>query len=90
MARIEKVEPYRASISRAALRKADGRIRVWSEPRSAVEGSEVLGEISGPLKVMVTEEQKELFSARPRRVRIVYGRKKQEGWVVSDVLTRQR
>jgi hypothetical protein len=89
MAKIERVEPYRASISRLALKKGNGKIRVWSEPRSAVDGAEVVDEVTRPLKVTVTEEQRETFSPRSQRVRIAYGRNKIGGWVLHGVLARR-
>jgi len=83
--RIEKVEPYRASISPEILNKWNGIVRVWSEPKSAVEGAEVVDEIREPIEVTVVEEQKDMYGSRAQRARIRYG-EGSEGWVLYEAL----
>lgn len=85
MNNIEKVEPYTAMVSEEILGKWNGIIRVWSEPMSAVEGSQVVDEIKEPLEVTVFEEQKDIYGSLSQRARIRYGDSK-EGWVLWDVL----
>ena len=43
MNKVEQVEPYSANVTKSILKKWNGVVRVWSEPMSAVEGSQVLG-----------------------------------------------
>ena len=81
MAKIEKVEPYQALVSHETIDKWNGVIRVWSEPKSAVEGAEVVDEIREPVEVTVVEEQKEMFSAQPQRAKIEYAGGR-GGWVL--------
>ncbi len=88
MAKIEKVEPYQALVSQETINKWNGVVRVWSEPRSAVEGAEVVDKIREPVEITVVEEQREMFSAQPQRARIQYGAGR-DGWVLYDALTRK-
>lgn len=85
MAKIEKVEPYRAVVSQEVISKWNGVVRVWSEPKSAVEGAEVVDQLREPTEVMVVEEQREMFSGQPQRARVEYGAGR-EGWVLYDAL----
>jgi hypothetical protein len=85
MAKIEKVEPYRAQVSQEIISRWNGVVRVWSEPKSAVEGSEVVDQIREPTEVTVVEEQREMFSSQPQRARVQYGECR-EGWVLYDAL----
>lgn len=87
MNKIEKVEPYKAMVSEEILGKWNGIVRVWSEPMSAVEGSQVVDEIKEPLEVTVIEEQKDIYGSLSQRARIRYGDNK-EGWVLWDVLAK--
>jgi hypothetical protein len=87
--RIEKVEPYKAWVSGEILDKWNGVVRVWSEPRSAVDGAEVVDEIKKPTEVRVVEEQKDMYGSLAQRFRIRYG-KSQEGWVLFDALAIKR
>jgi len=85
MAKIEKVEPYRALVSRETITRWNGVVRVWSDPKSAVEGSEVVDQLREPTEVTVVEEQRELFSGQPQRARVRYGEGR-EGWVLYEAL----
>ena len=88
MYKTEKVEPYQASVSEEILNKWNGIVRVWSEPKSAVDGAEVVDEIKKPVEVTVLEEQKGIYSSGVQRVRIRYGEGK-EGWVLYDAIARK-
>jgi len=83
--KVEKVEPYKASVSPEILHKWNGIVRVWSEPKSAVEGAEVVDEIREPVEVTVLEEQKDMYGSKAQRARIRYGEGR-EGWVLADAL----
>jgi hypothetical protein len=82
---IEKVQPYNASVSRETLNEWNGLVRVWNEPKSVIEGAEVIDEIKEPVEVTVLEEQKGIFGPRPQKTKIIYGTGK-EGWVFFDAL----
>jgi len=84
--KVEKFEPYQASVSKEILSKWNGIVRVWSEPKSAVEGAEVIDEIKEPVEVTVVEEQKDMYGSKAQRAKIKYGEGR-EGWVLSDALT---
>ena len=86
MNKVEKFEPYQASVSKEILSKWNGIVRVWSEPKSAVEGAEVIDEIKEPVEVTVVEEQKDMYGSKAQRAKIKYGEGR-EGWVLSDALT---
>jgi len=85
MSKIEKVEPYKAAVSEEILTKWNGIVRVWSDPKSAVEGAEVVDEISEPVEVTVLEEQRYMPSSQAQRARIRYGEGR-EGWVLCNAL----
>ena len=55
MNKVEQVEAYSANVTKSILKKWNGVVRVWSEPMSAVEGSQVLDEITAPTQVTVFE-----------------------------------
>jgi hypothetical protein len=86
MKKIEKVEPYQVLVSQEIISKWNGMVRVWSDPKSAVEGAEVVDKITEPIEVTVVEEQKEMFSAQPQRAKIEYAGGR-VGWVLYDALT---
>lgn len=88
MHRIEKVEPYKVSVTQEIIDKWNGIVRVWSEPKSAVEGAEVVDEIKRPIEVTVVEEQKDMYGSKAQRARIRYGEGR-EGWVLYDALANQ-
>jgi len=88
MNKIVNVEPYQASISEEVLSKWNGIVKVWSEPKSAVEGAEVVDKITKPIKVTVVEEQKDMYGSKAQRARINYGKGK-EGWVLYDALVKK-
>jgi hypothetical protein len=88
MNKIESVEPYSASVSEETLTKWNGIVRVWSEPKSAVEGAEVVDEIEEPTEVTVVEEQKDMHGSLVQRAKIRYGEGK-EGWVLAHAITRK-
>lgn len=85
MAKTLKVEPYRALVSQEIISKWNGAVRVWSEPKSAVEGAEVVDQLREPTEVNVIEEQREMFSGQPQRARVQYGAGR-EGWLLYDAL----
>jgi hypothetical protein len=82
---IEKVQPYQALINRETIKQWNGVVRVWNEPKSLVEGAEVIDEIKEPVEVTVVEEQKGMYGSKAQRAKIIYGTGK-EGWVFFDVL----
>jgi hypothetical protein len=86
MKKMEKVEPYKVLVSQEIISKWNGMVRVWSDPKSAVEGAEVVDKITEPIEVTVVEEQKEMFSAQPQRAKIEYAGGR-VGWVLYDALT---
>ena len=86
MNKVEEVEPYDANVTRAILKKWNGVVRVWSEPMSAVEGSQVLDEIIAPTQVTVFEEQKDVYGSLSQRAHIRYADSK-EGWVLWDAIS---
>ncbi len=81
---IKSVEPYKATVSKEILKKWNV-LRVWSEPKSAVEGAKVVDELTEPIQVMVTEEQKDMYGSLAQRAKICYGEGK-EGWVLYHAL----
>jgi len=85
MSKIEKVEPYKATVSEETLTKWNGIVRVWSDPKSAVEGAEVVDEIREPVEVTVLEEQRYMPGSQAQRARILYGEGR-EGWVLCNAL----
>jgi hypothetical protein len=85
MNKMEKVEPYKVKISKEVIKRWNGVVRVWSEPMSAVEGSQVLDEISEPIEVTVTQEQKDIYGSLSQRAYVEYGGDKQ-GWVLFDAI----
>jgi len=87
--KVEKIEPYQASVSEETLSKWSGIVRVWSEPKSAVEGAEVVDEIKEPVEVTVVEEQKDMYGSKAQRAKITYAEGR-EGWVLSDALTARK
>ncbi len=85
MAKIEEVEPYQALVSQETIARWNGVVRVWSDPKSAVEGSEVVDQLREPTELTVVEEQREMFSGQPQRARVQYGEGR-EGWVLYEAL----
>ena len=53
---------------------------------SAVEGSQVLDEITSPTEVTVFEEQKDVYGSLSQRAHIRYADSK-EGWVLWDAIS---
>jgi len=87
MNNIKSVEPYRASVSKEILKDWNGVVRVWNEPKSAVEGAEVVDELTKPIEVTVTEEQRDMYGSRAQRAKIRYAEDK-EGWVLYHALVK--
>lgn len=87
MNNIKVVEPYKAMISKDVIKKWNGAVRVWSEPRSAVEGAKMVDEIKEPVEVTVVEEQKDMYGSLNQRAKIRYGDGK-EGWVLWDAIVK--
>ena len=88
MKNIITVEPYRASITAEILKKWNGTVRVWSEPKSAVDGAKVVDEITKPTNVTVIEEQKDMYGSLSQRARVKYGTGK-EGWVLYHMIAKK-
>jgi hypothetical protein len=88
MNRSESVEPYKAYVSNEIISRWNGIVRVWSDPKSAVEGAKVVDELTRPVEVTVVEEQKDMYGSLSQRAKIRYGEGK-EGWVLYDGLSRQ-
>jgi len=86
--RSEIIEPYKAYISSEVISKWNGVVRVWSDPKSSVEGARIVDELTRPVEVTVVEEQKDMYGSLSQRARIRYGEGK-EGWVLYDALSRQ-
>ncbi len=86
MNKVEGVEAYTANVTKAILKKWNGVVRVWSEPMSAIEGSQVLDEITAPTEVTVFEEQKDVYGSLSQRAHVRYGDSK-EGWVLWDAIS---
>jgi hypothetical protein len=84
---IKSVEPYKATVSKEILKQWNGVVRVWSEPKSAVEGAKVVDELTEPIEVTVTEEQKDMYGSLAQRAKIRYGEGK-EGWVLYHALVK--
>lgn len=87
MNNIKSVEPYKVTISEEIIKQWSGVVRVWNEPKSAVEGAEVVDKITKPIEVTVTEEQKDMHGSRGQRAKIRYNEGK-EGWVLYDALVK--
>jgi predicted transcriptional regulator len=89
MSKTEKFEPYQASVSEEILSKWNGTVRVWSEPKSAVEGATVVDEIREPVEVTVVEEQKDMYGSKVQRAKIKYSEGR-EGWVLADAIVSRK
>jgi hypothetical protein len=88
MKNIVTVEPYKAFITAEILKKWNGTVRVWSEPKSAVDGAKVVEEITKPTEVTVVEEQKDMYGSLTQRAKVKYGAGK-EGWVLSQMIAKK-
>ena len=86
MSKTVKVEPHKAFISEDIISMWNG-VLVWSEPKSAVEGAQVIDKIREPIEVTMLEVQKDSY-LRPERARIRYN-KGREGWVLYDALIKK-
>jgi len=62
--KVETFEPYQTSVSEETLSKWNGIVRVWSEPKSAVEGAEVVDEIKEPVEVTVGRSKRTCMAPR--------------------------
>lgn len=85
MKEINIVEPYKASITQEILNKWNGVVRVWSEPKSAVDGAEIVDLIKRPVEVTVIEKQKDTYGSMTQRLKIRYEEGK-EGWVLRHAI----
>lgn len=83
------VEPYPVRITKTILKKWNGEVRIWSEPKSAIEGATVLDKITKPITAKVLEEQLDMYGSIPQRARIKYSRNK-EGWVIYDMIQKPK
>ena len=86
MNKVEKFEPYQASVSKETLIQWNGIVSVWNTPKSPLEGAKVVDEIRKPVEVTVVEEQQETYGLKRKQAKIEYGEGR-EGWVLSDALT---
>ena len=57
MEKIESVQEYTAMITQEILDRYDGVVRVWDTPRSAIDGGQVVDQISQPTEIVVTDEE---------------------------------
>ncbi|MFH1087349.1 MAG: hypothetical protein V1737_02030 [Chloroflexota bacterium] len=89
MAQAAKFKPYKATVSEETLERWSGVVRVWNEPKSAVDGGEVVDQIKEPIAVTVVEEQLDMYGSKPQRARIEYGQDKQ-GWVIYEALVKKQ
>ena len=87
MEKSTSVEPYKASITEEAIKRY-GSVRIWDQPKSAVEGAQVVKEVTEPLQVTVIEEQKDMFGSVTQRAKVKFDRNK-EGWVLYTMLTKK-
>jgi hypothetical protein len=86
--KIEQVGPYKAKITQEILDKWNGFVRVWNEPMSAVEGAEIVAEITEPTEVTVTEEQKDIYGSTSQRARVTLPDGRQ-GWVIFEMIAKE-
>jgi hypothetical protein len=87
MDRIEQVQEYQALITAEILARYDGVVRVWDSPRSAIDGGQVVDQITQPAEVVVHQEEKDIYGSLPQRVHVRYGEDK-SGWVLYQMITR--
>lgn len=84
--KVKKVEPYQARISQEVLEQSlDRVVRVWSDPKSAVEGAKVVDKIGEPISVTVVEEQEGMHGSMAQRVKVQYGEDK-ESWILAHMI----
>ena len=84
---IERVQEYKAMITRETLDRYEGVIRIWDTPRSAIDGGQVADKITQPTEVLMFEEEKDMYGSLPQRAKVRYGSGK-EGWVLYQMLTK--
>ena len=87
MDRIEQVQEYQALITAEILARYDGVVRVWDSPRSAIDGGQVIDQITQPAEVVVRQEEKDIYGSLPQRVHVRYGEHK-SGWVLYQMIAR--
>jgi hypothetical protein len=87
MDRIEQVQEYQALITAEILARYDGVVRVWDSPRSAIDGGQVIDQITQPAEVVVHQEEKDIYGSLPQRVHVRYGEHK-SGWVLYQMIAR--
>jgi len=87
MDRIEQVQEYQALITAEILARYDGVVRVWDSPRSAIDGGQVVDQITQPAEVVVHQEEKDIYGSLPQRVHVRYGEHK-SGWVLYQMIAR--
>jgi hypothetical protein len=87
MEKIERVQEYRALITAEVLQCYDGVVRIWDNPRSAIDGGQVIDTITQPTEVVVCEEEKDLYGSLPQRAKVRYGADK-TGWVLYQMLVK--
>jgi len=87
MEKSTKVEPYKMSITEETIKKY-GSVRIWDRPQSAVQGAEVVQEITKPIEVTVIDEQKDMYGSTVQRAKVRFDGNK-EGWVIFGMLTKK-
>lgn len=87
MEKIEQVQEYRALITAEVLQRYDGVVRVWDSPHSAIDGGQVIDNITLPIEVVVSEEEKDIYGSLPQRAKVRYGEDK-TGWVLYQMIAK--
>lgn len=87
MEKSTKLKPYKMSITEETIERY-GSVRIWDQPKSAVEGAQVVREVTKPTAVTVIEEQKDMYGSTVQRAKVKLDRGK-EGWVVFSMLTKK-
>ena len=87
MEKSTKVERYKMSITEETIKKY-GYVRIWDRPQSAVEGAQIVKEVTEPTEVTVIDEQKDMYGSTVQRAKVRFDRNK-EGWVIYSMLTKE-
>lgn len=85
--KIERVQEYKAMITQEVLDRYGGIVRIWDTPRSAIDGGQVLDQITQPTEVLVLEEEKDIYGSLPQRAKVRYTGEK-EGWVLYQMIVK--
>jgi hypothetical protein len=87
MDKIAHVPDYPAVITQEILDRYDGVVRVWDTPHSAIDGGQVVDQITQPTDVIVSAEEKDIYGSLPQRAKVRYADGK-EGWVLYQMLAK--